>query len=242
MMTFNRLGRYGRLGNQMFQIASTIGIARANGQDYCFPEWKNWDAIERFGLHKDFEVQKYFRHPLPGYVDQQYSDQFVHWGYHNIRTKKSLNLIGHLQSELYFQHCKDEVRYHFQFDRPAEAKFGCAVHIRRGDYDGDYHPHLDEEYYLPAMERMGASSYTFYSDSPEQIEKYAKYGEIVPRGDQIHDMQDFASHECYIIGNSTWSWWGAWLGGRETIAPRQWFGPNVHLQVHDLIPDRWIRL
>lgn len=242
MMTFKQLGRYGRLGNQMFQIASTIGIAKANDQEYCFPEWKNWDAIERFGLHQDFEVQKYFRHPLPPFVEADYKDQFVHWGYHNIRTNKSLNLIGHFQSEFYFQHCKDDIRHYFTFDRPGERKYGCAVHIRRGDYDGEYHPRLGVEYYLPAMERMGASSYTFYSDSPEQIEEFGKYGEIVPRGDQIHDLQDFANHECFIIGNSTWSWWGAWLGGGETIAPDKWFGDRVQLKTNHLIPDRWIRM
>ena len=38
MVTFANLGRYGRLGNQMFQIASTIGIAKANGYEYAFPE------------------------------------------------------------------------------------------------------------------------------------------------------------------------------------------------------------
>jgi len=242
MITFKQLGRHGRLGNQMFQIASTIGIAKMNNQQYCFPEWKNWDAVERFGLHKDFEVQNYFKNPLPSYVKKNYKDLFVHWGYHNIRTKRSVNLCGHLQSELYFQHCKDDVRYYFEFNRSSDKKDGCAVHIRRGDYDGEYHPRLGLDYYLPAMDKMGASSYTFYSDSPEQIEEFAKYGEIMSRGDQIHDMQDFSNHECYIIGNSTWSWWGAWLGGGETIAPIKWFGKSANLSTKDLIPERWTRL
>ena len=53
MVTFAQLGRYGRLGNQMFQVASTIGIAKANGYDYVFPEWVNHDAVERFGSKED---------------------------------------------------------------------------------------------------------------------------------------------------------------------------------------------
>lgn len=242
MITFKELGRYGRLGNQMFQIASTIGIARANNQEFCFPEWKNWDAIERFGLHEDFEVQGYFENPLPGFKPDNYLNKFIHWGYQKINIKRPVNLIGHLQSEKYFKHCEDEVRHYFEFKRQGKKKKGCAVHIRRGDYDGEYHPRLDEEYYLLAMERMGADSYTFYSDSPNEIEKYAKYGEIVPRGDQIHDLQDYSNHDCYIIGNSTWSWWGAWLGGNKTIAPSRWFGDKVNLSTKDLIPEGWERI
>ena len=33
LVTFTRLGKYGRLGNQLFQIASTIGIANKNKKD-----------------------------------------------------------------------------------------------------------------------------------------------------------------------------------------------------------------
>ena len=49
MLTFNQLGRYGRLGNQMFQVAGTIGLATQHGYSYGFPEWMNWDHRTRFG-------------------------------------------------------------------------------------------------------------------------------------------------------------------------------------------------
>jgi HemY protein len=39
MVTFLDLGKMGRLGNQMFQIASTIGVALQNGKDFSFPDW-----------------------------------------------------------------------------------------------------------------------------------------------------------------------------------------------------------
>lgn len=37
MFTFKKLGRYGRIGNQMFQIASTIGIAIKHNDTFAFP-------------------------------------------------------------------------------------------------------------------------------------------------------------------------------------------------------------
>jgi hypothetical protein len=39
MITYSNLGKKGDLGNQLFQIASIIGIAENNHQEYCFPIW-----------------------------------------------------------------------------------------------------------------------------------------------------------------------------------------------------------
>ena len=56
MMTFSKLGRQGRLANQMFQIAGTIGIAIKSGQKYGFPKWINHDAKDLLGSTEDIEV------------------------------------------------------------------------------------------------------------------------------------------------------------------------------------------
>jgi hypothetical protein len=50
-----------------------------------------------------------------------------------------------------------------------------------------------------------------------------------------------------IIANSTFSWWGAWMGdeqpGRTVIGPKTWFGPALaQLETKDILPDRWIKL
>ena len=39
MITFSLLEKKGNLGNQLFQIASVIGIAKANNQPFAFPTW-----------------------------------------------------------------------------------------------------------------------------------------------------------------------------------------------------------
>ena len=38
MIGMNALGSNGRLGNQMFQYASLVGIAKNMGYDYCIPD------------------------------------------------------------------------------------------------------------------------------------------------------------------------------------------------------------
>jgi hypothetical protein len=44
----------------------------------------------------------------------------------------------------------------------------------------------------------------------------------------------------FIISNSSFSWWGAWLGNGRTIAPSPWYGEGLsHIKTNDLYPKRW---
>ena len=48
----------------------------------------------------------------------------------------------------------------------------------------------------------------------------------------------------FIIANSSFSWWGAWLAlfkDKIVICPKQWFG-DASIDTSDLIPESWIRI
>jgi hypothetical protein len=245
MVTFSSLGNYGRFGNQLFQVASIIGIAKANGYEYAFPKWVNHDARNRFGSVEDINVGKWF----PKWEEiQTFSNALpeysIPWGWNGLNHPDGHSYIGHMQSEKYFAHCADYIRELFVLDKEKPKNHCTAVHIRCGDYGGDYHPIMSKEYYAEAM---------MYNDGPYIIfsDDFEKAMDIV--GDFL-GLQDYFYHgntkdsfalmkSCknHIIANSTFSWWAAWLANGNVVAPKKWFGPLAsHLETKDIYPDNWI--
>ena len=249
IVTFNSLGRYGRFCNQMFQIAGTIGIARKNGFDFAFPEWKNYDHAERFGSTEDIDLQKYFVNPLPVYNGPALPDKFVHWGYHEVKLTHSCSLSGHMQSFKYFSHCFDEVKYYFRMvDEPKQNDY-CAIHVRLGDYDNAYHPRLDAAYYRRAIEAFPRDQkFKIFSDDIRAA--YNMFWLTIPdrmimvdKGDYIRDFKEMKSCRHFIIGNSSYSAMAAILGeapDKKVIAPSPWFGPkHTDITGKDIYCDDW---
>jgi len=44
----------------------------------------------------------------------------------------------------------------------------------------------------------------------------------------------------HIIANSSFSWWGSYLGGSTTVAPKNWFGPKGPQDWSDIYREGWI--
>ena len=59
-----------------------------------------------------------------------------------------------------------------------------------------------------------------------------------------HEKYEPTNH--HIISNSSFAWWGAWLGEKEdtrTIAPNIWFGNELPTGFsEDIIPKRWLKI
>ena len=96
MITCSCLGQLGRLGNQMFQIATTIGIAKQNDLGYFFSEW---------------EYQELFKNELPPIPDEAYALHMINlsegaadYRDTNLPKGKLYNLFGYFQSFKYYQY------------------------------------------------------------------------------------------------------------------------------------------
>jgi hypothetical protein len=139
------------------------------------------------------------------------------------------------------------------------------LHVRKTDYleKGDPHTSLGKDYYAAAIakvrEKCKDAKFFVFSDDPGWCRKEFPDFQVVdhnkPGGRYFGSDMPGKEHEdiwlmslCRhgVIANSSFSWWGAWLGDeqedRVVVAPRQWFGPKLaHLDTKDLVPERWTK-
>lgn len=130
-----------------------------------------------------------------------------------------------------------------------------AIHIRAGDYQdrkfADVHHVLAPDYYQRAIATLqaeaGFDQVIVMSDTNDAIPSRLPAGlphTIVSSQNALDDLFLMSRARHNIIANSTFSWWGAWLGdpeGRRIVAPRQWFTPGYQagVDVSDLYPPGW---
>lgn len=266
LVTFTKLGRYGRAGNQMFQVASTIGIAEKHGYDYAFPYWQNWDhkfppeGAKFSAYDEDIDMQSYFKNPLPLLDLQTMAAQLVNkqvdWGYHDVVLPSgNWDLTGHMQSEKYFAHCRPLIKHVFEWSDKAKdgpivrhGEWAC-IQFRRGDYvpQTDYHPVIGPDYYKKAISMLPSGTKLLVfpeNNEAEAREIIGDNAEYVPT--DIHYMTrmymaSLCSH--FILPNSTYMWFPAWLcDNPEKIVtvPAGWFGPSAGgLPANDIVAYGW---
>lgn len=254
IVTFARLGRVGRLCNGAFQIASTIGVARRNGFDFAFPLWRNHDGLN-FESGIDIDVYKRFVNSLPLYEGPELPERWVDWGYHDITLTESTSLHGHMQSEKYFAHAIDEVRWYMRMKDEPPANDYVAIHWRAGDYgpqaspqhpDGNsYHPRMALSYYDPAMALFpGAKFLVFSDDIPAAREMFGDRVEYSEGRGYLDDFRLLKTCRHFIIANSSYSAFAAMLGDakdKRVVAPYPWFGGPYTSQLDpaDIYSEGW---
>lgn len=246
MLTFERLGKWGRFGNGMFQIAGVIGLATKHGYAYGFPEWKNYDHAERFGSQEDIDLQKYFVHPLPRIDNAKSYPEFSNpWGWHdNLSIPDNVSLFGHFQSDRYFEHCIDTVRHYFTMKDEPPMRDVVAVHVRLGDYDDNYHPRLTMDYYAKAMTQFpeGTEFMLFSDDIERAYEMFSgsKYPSQDQKPDYIQDFKIMKRCKHFITGNSSYSLMASILGDhpdKKIVCPSNWWGPAWGANHKELCKD-----
>jgi hypothetical protein len=183
---------------------------------------------------------------------------------------KNLHLEGFWQSERYFADLRETLLTELTLPAPTQPEarrmwarmneeISVCVHIRRGDYVSTKHGQTHWvtcglEYYAAAMaylgERVAGAKYYFFSDDPVWVQANftpATNRVFVTSPTARSDIEDFSlMMNCrhFIIANSTFSWWAAWLGKQPdklVIAPRNWYR-SQRFTDKDLMPEHWIRL
>jgi hypothetical protein len=169
-----------------------------------------------------------------------------------LKVSKSAYLIGYWQDEAYFKPVELPLRQEFMLKHPfspgsavwaskIQACNSVSVHVRRGDYVSDSNIFqkfglCGVEYYLKAFEYISAhdSGFTFFvfSDDLDWARQNlgffspAEFVRVEGRTQDEEEMILMSLCRYHIIANSSYSWWGAWLGkgdGNMVIAPKKWF-------------------
>jgi hypothetical protein len=259
-LTYINLGKNGRLGNQMFQIASTIGVALKNKIDYYFPDWVCHESKVEY--HKFFSKKLptlNFNNQIINIFETQFNYKDIKINDHN----KIYSLNGYFQSEKYFKEYENTIRSYFtpieEIQLEVDLKYGkilknsCSIHIRRGDYLGQmsHHPIQLLEYYHKGVEKIYGKNidninFLIFSDDIDWCKKNIILPNIhfIENNINIIDMFLMSKCENNIIANSSFSWWGAWLNknkNKKIIAPKKWFGESLsHHNTDDIIPKEWV--
>lgn len=197
-------------------------------------------------------------------------EQHFHFDPNILSIRSSVYLDGHWQSDRYFKEIESLVRQRcivITEPDPENAAMACrvqnsesvSVHIRRADYVTDSTTHTIHgicslDYYHAAIQyvvaRTADPSFFVFSDDPEWARANVLISHPVTfvshnRADRNYEdlrLMNLCRH--HIIANSTFSWWGAWLGahpGKIVVAPRIWFHTKER-DTRDLIPDEWVRM
>lgn len=263
MISFNNLGNYGRLGNQMFQYASLRGIAENRGFDFCIPPENVFGLNDPNVKNSKFNIYNTFNISSKN-IDLKDQKPISENGFSFDEKlfnecEDNVDLLGYFQSEKYFKHIREDLKKEFSF-KPEVVKdcfefirsisSDCGVislHIRRGDYLNlqSYYPIPPLAYYQKSLEHLPDAPVLIFSDDPNWCFEQKIFSQsrflISQSGQEDIDMCLMTMCKYHIIANSSFSWWGAWLSESEKVfAPKVWFGPSLnHFDTKDLYVDGW---
>lgn len=250
-------------GNQLFEVAATVGIAHAIGARPALPA--RWSYRPYFNC-----PDEWFR-PARGRSMEAWRWEGLDYMDERARL--------YLQDPALFRDVADLIRDAFQPSERAAAEHlgwnprwdnAIAVHVRRGDLltqTPGFQPALTvdaPDYYrtaLDVIDPMGAMPVVVFSDDPawcdaNQSETFGRPVEIewhgeprshIPRQYRSQKPMDWvdlilmSQFDRLVMSNSTFAVWAAYLGGagQQVLHPSIWFGPMLdHVDWRLMIPSQ----
>lgn len=259
----------GGLGNQLFQIATTLAVSIEHEDEAIFDlnGHRQLSQGSRAAGYKRTIYRNLIDRPLP-------LSKFIFkeqgFGYQPIAYQSEMMLVGFFQSEKYFIKYRQNLldiftpesqvieelksKYELILDRP-----NCAIHVRRGDYlnRAQYNPICSLDYYCSAIELFDRdTTFLVFSDDIDWCKQtfdsprftFSENSSVAgdpPRSEYI-DLYLMSMCQHQIIANSTFSWWGSWLNQnphKRIIAPKNWFGSALgHLKTDDIYTGSMLKI
>ena len=251
----------GGLGNQLFQISAGFAHAKRVQTDY---------AIN----YKIGSIYNGQGHPHVRYKDNLYkniletSDNFFslykepNYSYTPIPKLNNLCLVGYFQSKKYFLGYEEELKSLFEFPNSLSNKVlnklnnikkkKVGIHFRLGDYrakstEGVFY-NIDYSLYLKEATKYFGDECEFliFSDDINSLQREINFKGLVnlENDDEVEDLYALSQCDSIIMSNSSFSWWGAFLGKKKEkiISPDKWYGPRGPRDSQDLYDDFWTKI
>lgn len=189
-----------------------------------------------------------------------------------LKLKGDQYLSGLWQSYKYFEGIDKIIRNDFQVKAPVENNSAAilqsilqtnsvCINIRRTDYvsvkqTADVLGFIGLEFYKDAIEllrsKVNELNIFVFSDDINWCKENLKTGSLPTTFvNHTHAGEKFGNYfqlmqacKHFIIPNSTFAWWAAWLNTSDkkiVIAPKKWMN-DPSINTSDLIPASWIRI
>lgn len=183
------------------------------------------------------------------------------------KSNRSIAIDGYFQSYKYFNFIRHQLFHDIQLVEPLDegnitvlvSILSCnsvCIHVRRGDYvsleaANEFHGLCDLNYYMEAItiihSKIENPHFFVFSDDIPWCRSQFNETDIsfvdVNNSDSAHfDLNLMKNCKHFIIANSSFSWWGAWLAENKNkivIAPKKWFAEEDS-NIEDRIPSEWI--
>ena len=257
MISFSKLGNYGRLGNQLFQYAFLRVTAQRLNTDFFCPTWEG-DQI--FDL-EDEEVRAVAARGILHHFDSAPEGGFCPRA---LEIADRTEIQGYFQSEKYYSD-KALVKSWYSFRREivhsVESLFpkslledAVSISLRLDkDYANtrEYFPLYQPSYYRRGLKHAAVTGPVLvFADRPDLAKTFI--ASIV--GNDCILVEGLSPHQqlylmtrcrANVITNSTFAWWGAWLNLRDDriiVAPSAWCRPGVPNAISNILPDEWVKL
>lgn len=254
-IVYSKLGQNGRLGNQLFQLAATVGIGAKHDLIPTLPKWEYDNKLfnpelvpfdsSRFRIGDSSVPEKNpfaFCHPIKTGT---------------VKPGTTVALTDYRQHVSYFQNVEFWIRDLFTplYDVTVKVKAlgdlstSIGVHIRRGDYVGnDFHEVCTMEYYLAAIEFIRKqhpdSPVVFITDDPAFVKEHynnVKNCTYSPFTSEIDDFTLLAACRHKVLSNSSFSWWAAYLSPANdavVVIPSPWTNSTIY-DASDIYLPSW---
>ena len=212
-------------------------------------------------------------HPFEMYLHPDLEKTFE---YTDIPMRDNLLMRGYFQSEKYFENIKDDLKNIYFKPHPSVIKSleekwlgkhdfsnSLSIHLRIGhdrnlkgdrpDIEGLF-PVCPVSYYVEAINKViemddNISNIICFSDDIEWCKENMASDEMIfiEGNTPVEDMFLMSMCKHNITGNSTFSWWSAYLNSNPdkiVIVPETlWFGPQLsYLNKKDLFLPDWIKI